>query len=271
MPAFAAHYFFSRRVYKKLDPKLQELIKKYKESVDYYDLGAQGPDIFLFYKPYKKNNINTYGELLHRKQARKLFVETIDKIKKEDDWVQEMAMIYLFGLCNHFTLDSYAHPKIAKITKDFNEHMLLETELDRLFIEKFAHRKADKEYKFRRQFLFNPTLKYGYYLNFVYPAVDVKKIQEAIYQTRYYMKKLYSPYFVKGKIIQVLSKKFGKGNDFSKMIIKKNVDHTYDNLNKQLMIDLDKIIDLAVDNINNLYQYYLGNDKLSSYFNRNFE
>ncbi|MDR1781663.1 MAG: zinc dependent phospholipase C family protein [Bacilli bacterium] len=271
MPAFAAHYVFSREVYKKLSPDIKELIKKYKESVDYYDLGAQGPDIFFFYKPYKKNNISSYGSSLHRKRARNLFVNAIERVSKEEEWTREMLMVYLFGLCNHFTLDSCAHPIINKATKNFSEHMLLESELDRKVIHRYITRFRDKEHRYRRQYCINSTLKYGYYLNLVYPEIDVKKCQEAVYQTRFYMAKLYSPYFIKGAIIKTLSKKFAKGNDFSNMIIKKVPDTTFDKTNLALMNDWDKFIDIGVKNVTNLYEYYLGKAKLSEYFNKNFE
>ncbi|MDF9867679.1 hypothetical protein OKW22_001257 [Bacilli bacterium PM5-3] len=262
MPAFATHFFYAKKVYEESDKEVKKLIERYRS---YYDLGAQGPDIFFYYKPYKRNNIAAYGSSLHNKQAKRLFEDAIKKIKEVDD---QAAFVYLLGLGTHFSLDSSFHPIINKKYTEFNDHMILEAELDRRIIEQNVR---FKPHKFRRNLLINARYKYGYDLQFVYPKIDSKYIDESIYQTNFYMKVLYSPNNIKGKIISLLCKTFIKGADFSNLIIKKKPNTAYDKTVDELIKKYPDAITTGVNNLKNLVDVYNGKAKMDKYFYNTFE
>lgn len=263
MPAFATHFFYALDVYRKLDDETKEKIDKYRS---FYDLGAQGPDIFFYYKPYKKNNISKYGQSIHNKQARKFFEVALKNSKEKDP--DEVSLVYLLGFTTHFVLDSSFHPTINKVCKTFNEHMILEAEMDRNLIEKNVKRPP---HKFRRYYLINRGKKYGPFLQLVYPNVSEKIIDETVYQTNFYMKRLYSPNNIKGKIISALSRKFADGTDFSNLIVKKEPNHQFDETINELLSNYEEMVDLGVKYVNNVLDYYNGKGKLDKYFNNNFE
>jgi len=276
MPAFATHFFYAEKVYESLDEDTQKKIKKYR---DYYDLGAQGPDIFYYYKPYRKNNISDFGTQVHHKLFKELIKNALKNIKEYEmnpnrklrTYEDDAALIYLLGLSTHFTLDSSFHPLINKEAKTKNDHYILETELDRKIIEREA--KNIEPYKFKRNLLINYKVKkYGKELNLVYPEVSSRTIDEVVYQTNFYIEKLSSPSGFNTKMISTVSKWFaGDGTDFSNMIIKKEVNHKFDKVISRLLENYDETIELGKANLINILEHYDGKGKLSHNFNKSFE
>lgn len=261
MPAFATHYFYAKDIYDGLDEETKARIKLYRR---FYDLGAQGPDIFFYYKPYKKNNISEYGVSLHKKQAKRFIEEAIPRIKEYDD---EAALMYLLGYVSHFTLDTSFHPFINKEYTSFNEHMLFETELDRFII---SDRSKIAPHKFRRYFLIDSRTKYASQLHLIYPTISGKVLDEVVYQTHFYMKKLYSPHKIKNNILSFICKVFKKDN-FSNLIIKKEPKSEYNSNIEVVMKDYNDVVKQGQENIINILEYYDGNkNKLSDYFHRTF-
>ncbi len=264
MPAFATHYYYAKRVYNELDKEIQKLIDEYR---DFYDLGAQGPDIFFYYKPYKKNSVSDFGSDLHEKPVRIFFEDAIENIKKYDSVA---ALVYLLGVSTHFSLDSSYHPIINIKTKTFNEHMILETELDRKILEKELE--STKPYNFRRNLLIKyQNKKYGKDLALVYPTISIQSLDSAIYQTNLFVGKLRSPLGIISKIISILSKKFAKGVDYSNLIIKKTPNPSYDEVIINILKEYDNVVALGVINIKSILANYQGIDRLNDNFDKNFD
>lgn len=267
MPAFGAHYFFMIDVLMKMDEELQERIKKY---LAYFEMGAQGPEIYYYYKPYNVNNINSYGTELHQTKFKKIVEDSVKRIKEYDD---EGALIYLLGVATHYALDSSLHRIINKKVRGKNEHMLIEADFDHYVISN--HVKKYKPHKVRRNFLIrypgNKKKAYGSQISLVFPNVDNSRTNEVIYQFDLYLGHLYSPRMVKGKIIKFLSKKFVKtGVDYSNMIIKEEPSHKYDDVMEQLQEKYDEQIDYAISYIQNIIDYYENGKKLSNSLNHSF-
>ena len=70
MPAVYAHYRFGAKVSRKLPEDLRKIATTYHPQ---FTIGLQGPDIFFFYRPYRKNRIARYGNHLHEIPAREFF------------------------------------------------------------------------------------------------------------------------------------------------------------------------------------------------------
>lgn len=267
MPAFATHYFYAIDILLKLDEETRTRLEKY---FSYYKIGAQGPDIYYSYKPLKKNYINEYGKELHKTKFSKIIEEAIPRIKKYDD---EGALIYLLGVATHHTLDSAMHKYIKEAAKDNNDHLLIETDLEHAILSN--HLKKYLPYKFRRNLLITyPGGKkkaLGYQINLVFPKVDNKVTNEVIYQLDFYLGWLYSPRMIKAKLVKFLTKKFGDGKtDYTLMIIKKERSGKHEKTIKFLVQKYDEMIDVGIENIKNILDYYENNGKLNKAFNKDF-
>lgn len=264
MPAFATHYYYANQVFNNLERDIQELIKEYR---DFYNLGAQGPDIFFYYKPYQKNYVIKFGNNLHDKPARTFFESALKKIKEKDD---RAALVYLIGVSTHFSLDSHYHPIINKVTNNFNEHMILETEFDRKIIKKYENNIQPDRFK-RNQLINYQYNKYAQHLNQVYPELSLDILDSTIKQTNFYVKMLRSPLGIFAKILSISSKKFAKGIDYSNLIILKKPNTYYDEIINDLLNSYDEVVLLGINNILSILANYEKNKKLNSHFDKNFE
>ena len=70
MPTTYAHDLFGKMVYHRLDPEIQEKIKKYQTT---YQIGLHGPDILFYVRPFHKNRFNQMAHRLHREEATGFF------------------------------------------------------------------------------------------------------------------------------------------------------------------------------------------------------
>lgn len=130
MPAVAAHYLLGQIVYENLEPKIKKLITDHKSL---FDIGLQGPDILFFYKPLIKNRISTLGHNIHKEKAERFFVKALNKkaIKKEK------LLVYLFGICCHYSLDRAFHPYVTGRSETETEHQAIEADFDYEIIKRY--------------------------------------------------------------------------------------------------------------------------------------
>lgn len=130
MPAFYAHHSFGSKVAEQLGGELKDIVEKYRPQ---FNIGLQGPDLFFFYKPYRSNSINKYGNALHCRSAYPFLNNAIGIISKKGRNCAEYA--YILGFTCHFILDSECHPYIDEMIKltgvshieieeEFEKHML---------------------------------------------------------------------------------------------------------------------------------------------------
>ena len=127
MPSYYAHYRFAEEVYKRLPENLRGIAERNKTL---YLTGAHGPDIFFYYKPLKKNAINSLGNDMHNEPAAPFFEKAAKIISESLD--REAALAYIFGFITHFMLDSACHGYVAEKMKASGvSHTAVETDLDR--------------------------------------------------------------------------------------------------------------------------------------------
>ncbi|MCD8205321.1 MAG: zinc dependent phospholipase C family protein [Clostridia bacterium] len=126
MPDYFAHRIFAENVY----DILPEETKKKIVSKERYLLGAQGCDIFFFYRLVvgKKN----MGCIMHETDAKELF----SKLKEGD-------MSYLLGFCTHYALDSVFHPIVYKYAgTSHRRHVAYERDIGTFISKKFGKDKT---------------------------------------------------------------------------------------------------------------------------------
>ncbi len=121
MPACMAHYEFGQEIIKHLDEAARLNALAYKVE---FDIGLQGPDIFFFYKPYRRNAVADYGKVWHSRPGSDLFAPILEKAR------EGAALSYLTGLICHYVLDKTCHPYIYGHSLEPNDHQRMESAFD---------------------------------------------------------------------------------------------------------------------------------------------
>ncbi len=83
---------------------------------DYYYLGAQGPDLYFFYKPQqgKKN----WGKILHRGRVYEWFCALIKALSSRTGEERDKCLAYALGFCTHLEADAAFHPFVYGYLKE---------------------------------------------------------------------------------------------------------------------------------------------------------
>ena len=132
MPAVYAHYRFGAKVSRKLPEDLRKIVTTYHPQ---FTIGLQGPDIFFFYRPYRKNRIARYGNHLHEIPAREFFEHGVRVVKGTGRESGEYA--YLLGFLCHFILDSECHPYVSEMIGETGVlHLEIEEEFEKALLRK---------------------------------------------------------------------------------------------------------------------------------------
>ena len=135
MPSQLTHRFAALRIYERLPENVRAEIS----SLPFYDLGAQGPDLFYFLRPYTDRG--RLGRRMHGAGA----YEAVSAFSESADSPQ--AFSYTAGYVTHAALDSVFHPYVFGITEKLLErgysdklslHGYIESDLDTYFAEKYA-------------------------------------------------------------------------------------------------------------------------------------
>lgn len=132
MPSYYTHFYFAQKCAERFPAKLKEIVDANRK---YYDLGSGGADVLFFYKPYKKNDIRSYGSYLHREN----FISQMQRFKECADGSchSDRDIAYLVGYFTHFVLDSAAHPYIDKVvSENVEKHFVIETDYERKLLIK---------------------------------------------------------------------------------------------------------------------------------------
>lgn len=148
MPATYAHQMFGDLVFAALPDAFRSRVAAEK---DLFNIGLQGPDILFYYHPLKSNPVSRLGHEMHCESGRELFEKALKESmafekelhtsssveKTQSGSLPEPAMIYLYGVLCHFSLDSTCHGYINQYEKDNGvSHCDIEGELDRYLIER---------------------------------------------------------------------------------------------------------------------------------------
>ncbi|MCD8200864.1 MAG: zinc dependent phospholipase C family protein [Clostridia bacterium] len=110
MPDYFAHRIFAENLYGRLPDEIKTRIN----SVERYLLGAQGCDLYFFYRLTPGA-----GNRMHGTDAMDLFTK-----------LAEGDTSYLLGFCTHYALDSMFHPAVYRYAKVFYlRHAAIESDL----------------------------------------------------------------------------------------------------------------------------------------------
>ncbi|MDE7078831.1 MAG: zinc dependent phospholipase C family protein [Clostridia bacterium] len=132
MPSVYAHYYFADKCVDKFPEELKRIVV---DNRKFYDLGSSGGDLLFYYKPYKKNDIRSYGSQLHKEN----FAEQMARFKESatGSCYRERDIAYLAGYFTHFILDSVIHPYVCKVDAEkVEKHLIIEVDYDRKLLIK---------------------------------------------------------------------------------------------------------------------------------------
>lgn len=261
MPAVAAHYYFGHEVLKLLPEEIQSKIN---QNMSAFNLGLQGPDLFFFYKPLRKNRVTEYAHHIHSSAADYIISNAAKSIKKSNDM---RALAYIIGYGCHFILDSSLHGEISKIAPDDKEHKFLEAEIDRQIIKKYYNNEPNK---FKRYELVEINKSASEWLKTIYEEISTQDIKISLKGFKFYMKLLYCKYSAKKAIIEYLEKILHRKGEFSSMIVNANEDKKYYYAGKELCEKITELKGTGVKTVLNINSNYLEEALLSEVFKFNF-
>ncbi len=112
MPDVLTHILFAERVKDKLaDGNIRHFIH---DNYKLYNLGAQGPDILFYYKPWNPyaRNIRETGEMMHHKNTALFFKDAILLLNKSTGSYYEELIVYVIGFLCHYYCDKSIHPYV---------------------------------------------------------------------------------------------------------------------------------------------------------------
>jgi hypothetical protein len=116
-----AHYRFGQEVLLRLDEKTRSAALAFKPE---FDAGLQGPDVFFFFRPYRRNRMTDYGRARHNEPAVNMFAPLLEKVH------EKAALSCLLGLICHYALDKLCHPYIIKNSAAHGDHQRMESAFD---------------------------------------------------------------------------------------------------------------------------------------------
>ena len=196
MPALYAHNRFGGEVVKHLDDELSSIIQKHYTQ---FRIGLQGPDIFFFYRPWKKSHVSQCGYGMHEEYADLFFEKGIQIIREKGRNSREYA--YILGFICHFALDSECHPYVESMVKGIKVgHIEIEGEFEKYLLRMDG-----------RHPLAYPIAKFvptdDATVNAIYQffkQIKREEIQEALKTMKFIKRFLTAPLKIKQNVIQFL-------------------------------------------------------------------
>lgn len=131
MPSSITHQLIAEEAIELLPAGARKAAEK---APAYYLLGAQGPDLFFFYRPFKRGN---FGKTLHR-GAYPFFSAMLGALPAfaGEDFAHCLA--YALGFCSHLAADVVFHPFIYRYLQTHDAarytHQQIETDWDVYFL-----------------------------------------------------------------------------------------------------------------------------------------
>lgn len=240
-----------------------EAAKAVQAAPDYYEIGAQGPDLFFFYRVFsgKKKNL---GRLLHREYAYEFF-QAFQELLRGDyfkESAKQKVLAYVCGYISHYCADLEFHPFIYAYLEKYGDgsflHQKIENDWDVYFLRRKRQREAEY-YEF--PFSVNKLASDG--VLFVLFSFLFSRIQETAFSKSnlHKMLKLFGRYlhFFHGKCYSLQSgwKKaesfFGTKPRLSRVFLAKDPENEFlrgdhfSELSRKRAESADELFDIAVE------------------------
>lgn len=198
MSGFNAHYFFGNNHLQLLeDSDVKNICKKYPSA---FSIGLQGPDIFFYFVIAGFCGGKNLGSLVHVEKTDRFFQNMYRglSIFHQQPAQKEIAIAYMSGFLGHYMLDTHTHPYIygrTRYTEDadaayYSRHVFLESDIDRLILERYSGLKPSEFYQERTIRLSKPECRVItdlLYYTFKKTYASVKTLRALIQSSLYTM------------------------------------------------------------------------------------
>jgi hypothetical protein len=249
LPAVVTHSFFADEVLDRIGSS--RLKNEIRVRRNLFRLGAQGPDLFFYYKaapwiPY--DGIEKLGNIIHEEKVDSFYSKSFQYLKGMEDKKGFFDLAaYIAGYLCHFSLDRTAHPFIHytsgidnfrnRISWKYHiYHRVLESALDYLILEKNGidpRRFKSYEMIMVDPCRIKPVLEY---YEHTLPAVygihikraQTKEVIKGIYRVLRY---LYDPRGIKYYSYRMLELFMGKPGGITSSMMPRSIDRKLDYLN----------------------------------------
>lgn len=138
MPDFWSHRYAAKMTYNALSRQIPWIKTWSQTTLQFYYLGAQGPDCFYYINktnPLTKEKYKKIGNHLHEEQIASTIKSMLSyAINNPSD----QTFAYILGYVSHYFTDVYCHPFICTWGPTSESHKLVELQLDALTIWDFT-------------------------------------------------------------------------------------------------------------------------------------
>ncbi len=144
MPSSITHQLIADEALPALPP---EAARAAERNYDYYFLGAQGPDVFFFYRPLSKSEPNL-GKFLHREHVFDVFTLFSCYLKTLAGEEKERITAYVAGYISHYCADTAFHPFVYNYLNENKAdrfvHQQMENDWDVYFLQSLRGKSAER-------------------------------------------------------------------------------------------------------------------------------
>lgn len=253
MPDFLTHQYFGDTVFKQLPSDIQERIKPYKAL---YDIGLQGPDPLMFYKPMKSNPVCQHGYDLHKLNGSEYFANSLSVLKENKDDA-EASLAYQAGYICHYSLDSVCHTFVNRYEKEAGvSHSDMEGEFER-----YLYVQVGKDpYRTNPADHISATRANSDIVSRFSMGLSEKDCYDALRSFRMYRSLFYCPNAVKRSIIYGVLKAAGAYRSYRGQIVNTEPYPNTEKSDEELFRLVHETVSLAMRLIPNFYSAFESDD-----------
>lgn len=263
MPALYAHNRFGKEVFERLDGALKEVIKNHYTQ---FCVGLQGPDIFFFYKPWKKNKVSELGYQMHDESAYTFFESGAELARRRGKNSREYA--YLLGFLCHFILDSECHPYVNSMEKQIGvSHLKIESEFEKMLLQK--DNKNPFSYPIAKYIATDAATVYA--IHNVFEQVKEQEIKESLQTYRYIKKLLTTPRKEQQKSVKAILKIGGLYKTYAGLLHDFQDEERCKETNQELDKRFENAVTVAVQMMKNFESTVDESTNLDERFDRIFD
>lgn len=139
MPSSITHELIAEAAAEEFPEEIRRLAG---DHPDYFFLGAQGPDLFFFYRFIQRKEQN-FGKFLHRHRPLECFEYFAKKVREGNDRMRA----YIAGYITHYATDVAFHPFVYAYLERLNagklEHQQIESDWDVYFLRSRRGREVE--------------------------------------------------------------------------------------------------------------------------------